>query len=216
MASGSLGSGVLRNRSGSVPLSGRPAGQEIHLPLGRDDALCGLVQLLCRHIPAGDRTQHLRTLGIEVAQHAAQELAQDQRVHQRRAILRVDRVPHRVERRIPPIDLVREVHLVRAAAIVIRPPRAHRKPKRHRLQAARLVTGDLETLHLRRKRDAAVTDGGGGAPASLRQQLADRLLPPDQLDRLEQRLAVAKAQPTVRRATRVPRTPWQRRWCRQC
>ena len=74
---------------------------------------------------------------------------------------------------VPAIDLVGEVHLVGAAAIVIGAARAHREPERHRLQRPRLVAGNLEALHLRRERDAAVADrqrrrGGCPRPAGRR------------------------------------------------
>ena len=123
-AAGSLGSGVFEKALGQRVFRRRPAGQQIELPLGGDDAPGGLAQFVGGHVPAGDAPQHVGGLGVEILEHAAQELAEDQRVHQRRLVLGLDGVAHGVERRVPAIDLVREVDLVGAAAIVIGAARA--------------------------------------------------------------------------------------------
>ena len=79
----------------------------------------------------------------------------------------------RIQRHVPAIDLVREIHLVGAAAIVVGAARAHGEAQRHRLQRPRLVAGNLEALDLRRERDAVVPDrlrprGGCPPPADRR------------------------------------------------
>ena len=58
---------------------------------------------------------------------------------------------HGVQRHVPPIDLVREIDLVGAAAIVVGAARADGEAERHGLQRPRLVAGNLEALHLRRE-----------------------------------------------------------------
>ena len=55
------------------------------------DALRGPGQLVGVGVPAGDRVEQPRPLRHRVVEHAAEELAEDQRVHDRRAILGLDR-----------------------------------------------------------------------------------------------------------------------------
>ncbi len=80
---------------------------------------------------------------------------------------------HGVQRHVPAIDLVREIDLVRAAAIVVRAARAHGETERHGLQRPRLVAGNLQALDLRRNRDAVVPDGVSRATAALGEKVAE-------------------------------------------
>ena len=98
---------------------------------------------------------------------------------------------------MPAIDLVGEVDLVGAAAIVIGAAGADREPQRHRLQRARLVAGNLQTLDLRRKRQRVVSDRLRRAAAAFRQQIADALPTTDQIDGAQQRSAVAEDEPRL-------------------
>src|SRR5215510_4643338 len=173
----------------------RPPREHVDAPLGRYDAARGFTELVPRHIPAGDGAQHGGRLAIEVGEDTAQELAQDQGIHERRAILGLDRVAHRLERRVASIHLVREVHFVGAAAVVIGAASADRESEGHRLQRPGLVAGDLEALHLRRERDAPPADGGRGATTALRQQVPQAFPRADQLDRLQHGIAAAKSEP---------------------
>ena len=58
-----------------------------------DDAPRHRPQLVGRHVPAGDLREQLGALGPDVGEDAAEELAQDQRVDQGRAVLGLDRQP---------------------------------------------------------------------------------------------------------------------------
>ena len=106
---------------------------------------------------------------MKVLEHAAEEFADDQRIHQRRPVFGIDRMPDGVQRGVAAIDLVREVHFISAAAIVIGAPRADGKPKRHGLQRSWFIAGHLEALNLRRDRDAVMTNGMCGSTAALGQ-----------------------------------------------
>ena len=150
-----------------------------------------------RHVPAGDAPQHLGGFGVEILEHAAQELADDQRVHQRGLVFGVDGMANGIERHVPAIDLVREIDLVGAAAIVVGAARADGETQRHRLQRPRLVAGNLESLDLRREGDAVVPDRlqpRGGCP-----RRADRraLARANQIDRAQQRIAASEREPRL-------------------
>src|SRR2546422_638032 len=111
------------------------------------------------------------------------------------AILGLDRVAHRLERRVASIHLVREVHFVGAAPVVVGAASADRESEGHRLQRPGLVAGDLEALHLRRECDAPPADGGRGAATTLSQQVPQPFPRADQLDRLQHGIAAAKSEP---------------------
>src|SRR5687767_4850046 len=73
--------------------------------------------------------------------------------------------------------------------------RADGKPERHRLQSPWLVAGNLEALDLRRDGDAVVPDRVRRSTAALRQQVANALPQPDQIDRPQQRVSAPEGQP---------------------
>ena len=214
-AAGSFGSGVLRKRSGSVSSAGVQPASRLNSRLAA--TMRRAVSRSSSPVTSQPVTapQHLRRLGVEVVEHPAQELAEDQRVHQRGLVLGLDRVAHGVERDVPAIDLVREVHLVGAAAVVIGAARADGEPERHRLQRPRLVAGNLEPLDLRRDRDAVVADrrarrAGCPRPADRRAPRARRSARSRAAARRRCRTSA-----TARRASRARRTPSRRRSCRR-
>ena len=69
------------------------------------------------------------------------------------------------------------------------------QPQRHRLQRARLVPGQLQALDLRREVDRALADDLGRPPRPLGQQLAEARAGADEVERAQQRGAVAEPQP---------------------
>src|SRR5204863_9369139 len=104
---------------------------------------------------------HLGRFRMEILEYAAQEFAKDQRVHQRGFVFCFDGVPDGVQRYVPPVDLIREVDFIRAAAIVVGAASTDGKAERHGLQRSGLISRNLETFYLRRNGDAVVTDGEG-------------------------------------------------------
>ena len=69
--------------------------------------------------------------------------------------------------------------------------------ERHRLQRSRFVAGNLEPLHLRRNRDAIVSDGASRTTASFREQVPERLARTDQVDCAKERIAAPELQPRL-------------------
>jgi hypothetical protein len=161
------------------------------------DALSRLAKLVCRRVPAGDALQHVGGLGVEILEDAAKELAEDERVHERRFVLGVDGVVDRVDRYSPTIHFVREIHLVSAAAVVVRTAGANGEAQRHRLQRSRLVAGNLEALDLRGKRDALVSDCLSRATTALGQQVPETLAPTHERDRTQHRISASESQPRL-------------------
>jgi hypothetical protein len=132
---------------------------------------------------------------VEIGEHAAQKFAQDQGVHQRRFVFGLDGVTHRVKRRVPAIDLLREIHFVGAAAIVIGAARPDGKPQGHRLERARLVAGNLEPFDLWRKCQAPLADRLRRPAAPLGEKLADAFTRTNQIDRLQHGITTAEPEP---------------------
>src|SRR5579863_4470873 len=73
---------------------GPPALADVVDALGEHDPPGGLPQLIPGEVPAGDGAQQARPLGKRVGEDAAQELAQDHRVHHGGAALGLDRGAH--------------------------------------------------------------------------------------------------------------------------
>src|SRR5688572_7652395 len=90
----------------------RPAGKEIELALGGDNATRRLAEFVAGGIPPRYRAQHSCRFAVEILEDAAQELAHDERVHQGGSVLGFDGVPHGVECWIATIDFVRKIHFV--------------------------------------------------------------------------------------------------------
>src|SRR5262249_5064478 len=84
---------------------------------------------------------------------------------------------------------------VRAAAVVIGAARAHGETESHRLEGARFVSGNLQSLDLGCERDAAMADRLCGALAAFGQEVAQALARADELDGPMHGGAVAKSQP---------------------
>jgi hypothetical protein len=78
---------------------------------------------------------------------------------------------------------------------VVGPARVDRQPERHRLQRARLVARQLEPLHVRREGGGPAADLGGRPARALRQQVAEPRPRADLVQRSQQPLRVAEAQP---------------------
>ena len=154
-----------------------------------------LAKFVRGRVPAGDPVEHVGGLGVEILEDAPQELADDERVHQRGLVLGFDGVADRIERHVPAIHLVREVNLVGAAAIVVGAAGADREAQRHRLQRPGLVAWNLEALHLRSERDAVVPDRLGRTAAALGQQVADALAAAHELDRPQHRVTAPEGEP---------------------
>ena len=133
----------MRNRSGSVSSAGVHPASRLNCRLAETMRFAVSRSSSGAYVPAGDAAQHFRRLGMEIVEHAAQELADDHRIHQRGFVLGVDRVAHGIERHVPAIDLVRKIDLVRAAAIVVRAARAHGETERHRLERPRFVAREF-------------------------------------------------------------------------
>jgi hypothetical protein len=90
----SLGRGRIEKSLRERVFRRRPPGKKIELPLGRDNALRGLAQFVRAHIQANGAPLNLGGLGIEIVEYTAQELADNQRVHQHGLVLRVNRMAH--------------------------------------------------------------------------------------------------------------------------
>ena len=111
------------------------------------------------------RLSRLRPLGVRIGEHAAQELAQDQRVHDRRAVLGFDRTGDVRFASVEAVVVAGQVGLVGAAAVVVGAARVDREAERHRLQRARLIPGELEPLDVRGERLGSAADRARGSAA---------------------------------------------------
>src|SRR3954454_603115 len=172
-----------------------PALPNVERALGEDDAPRGRLQLLGVDVPAADRAQETRPLRVGLREDAAQELAQDQRVHDRGAVLSLDRGGDVRLAAGEAVEPAGEVGLVRAGAVVVGAARVDREPERHRLQRPRLVAGQLHALHVRREGLRALPDDLRRRPRALGQQRADALARADLVEHAQQRVRVAEAQP---------------------
>ena len=68
---------------------------------------------------------------MEIAKHPANELAKDHRVDHGGLVFGLDRKTSTVRVTVPTIDPLREVELIGAALVVIRPTGPDREPERH-------------------------------------------------------------------------------------
>ena len=84
-------SGSDSSRSGSQSSAGCQPSRMLNTRLASTIRRAVAPQLGAVDVPAGDRGQQRRPLGERVGEHAAQELAQDQRVHHRGPVLGLDR-----------------------------------------------------------------------------------------------------------------------------
>src|SRR5262249_37472111 len=73
--------------------------------------------------------------------------------------------------------------------------RTNRKAERHGLQRTRLVAGNLEAFHLRRKGEAAVADRHGGPAAAFAEQSADAGALADEIDGVQDGARAAEGEP---------------------
>ena len=205
----------MRKRSGSQSSSRVQPSRRLNRRLASTIRAAVRSQLGAVDVPAGHRPQQRRPLGEGVGEDAAQELAQDQRVDDRRAVLGHDR-GGRVRRAAgQAVVAPGEIGLIRARAVVVRPAGVDRQPERHRLQRARLVAGELQPLHVRRRSDSASPPT---CAAARREPSASRSPEPvaraDLVQRAQQRRRRRRSAATARRSARARRTPSPRRSCR--
>src|SRR3954464_9712015 len=82
----------LRQEALGQPVVGaRPALAHVERALGEHDPARGRLELRAVDVPAADRAEEARPLGVRVLEHPAEELAEDQRVHHRGPVLGLDR-----------------------------------------------------------------------------------------------------------------------------
>ena len=149
-----------------------------------------------------------------LVEHPAQELAEDQRVHDRRAVLGLDGGGHVGVAAGQPVEVAGQVRLVGARAVVVGAAGVHGQAERHRVKRARLVAGQLEALHVRGEDLRALADRRGGAARALGEQVAEALAGADLGERAGERLARRRSAARARRSARARRTPSPRRACR--
>ena len=176
-------------------VGGRPSLAQVVGPLEQHDAPGGLVQLVAVDVPPGDDPQQRRPLVERLGEHPAEELAQDHRVHDRRAVLGLDRGQDVRRAPVEPVEVTGQVGLVGAGAVVVGAAGVDREAERHRVQGARLVAGHLHALDVRREVGRVTADLLGCPPGPLGQQRPDAGAVADLVERAQQRLAVAEAQP---------------------
>ena len=123
--------------------------------------------------PAGHGAEHLGGLGVEVGEDAAEELAEDQRVHDGGAVLGLDRGDGGCGTAVEAVGAVREIGLIGPRAVVIGAPGADGQAEGHGVQAARVVAGELQPLDVRGQAGCLAADPLGGPPAAQGQQLAE-------------------------------------------
>src|SRR3954453_446047 len=136
----------------------RPALAGVERALGEDDPPRRRLQLRRVDVPAAHGAQEARPLGVGLLEDAAQELAEDQRVHDRGAVLGLDRGRDVRLAAREAVEAPGHVGLVGARAVVVRAAGDDREDERHRLQRARLVAGELHALDVRRERVRALPD----------------------------------------------------------
>src|SRR5690606_21510254 len=93
-----------------------------------------------------------------------------------------------------PIDLLGEVGLIRAAAVVIGAAGADGEAQSHRLQGAGFVTGDLESFDMWGEVGGVAADVLGSTSRSFGEQIAEALTAADELQRVEEGVAVAESE----------------------
>src|SRR3954447_23737566 len=172
-----------------------PALAGVERALGEHDPARRRLELGRVDVPATHGAQQARPLGVGLLEDAAQELAQDQRVHDRRAVLGLDGGGDVRLATGEAVEAPGQGGLVGARAVVVRAARVDRQPERHRLQRARLVAGELHALDVRRERLRALPDLLRRGPRALGEQRADALTRADLVEHAQQRVRVAEAQP---------------------
>src|SRR3954471_2558687 len=173
----------------------RPALAYVERALGEHDPARGRLELRAVDVPAADGAEQARPLGVRVLEHAAQELAEDQRVHDRGPVLGLDR---RGDVRLAAgqaVEAAREGRLVGTRAGVVGAAGVDGEAERHRLQRARLVARQLHPLDLGRERLRALPDDLRRRARALGEQRADALARADLVEDAQQRVRVAEAQP---------------------
>src|SRR4051794_32957617 len=173
----------------------RPALAGVERALGEDDPPRRRLELPRVDVPAAHGAQEARPLGVGLLEDAAQELAEDQRVHDRGAVLGLDRGGDVRFAAREAVEAPGQVGLVGARAGVVRTPGVDREAERHRLQRARLVAGGLHALDVRRERVRALPDLLRRRARALGEQRADALARADLVDHPQQRVGVPEAQP---------------------
>src|SRR3954470_15208064 len=173
----------------------RPALAGVEGALGEDDPPRRRLELRRVDVPAAHGAQEARPLGVGLLEDAAQELAEDQRVHDRGAVLGLDRGRDVRLAAREAVEAPGQVGLVGARAVVVRAAGVDREAERHRLQRARLVAGELHALDVRRERVRALPDLLRRRARALGEQRADALARADLVDHAEQAAGVPEAQP---------------------
>src|SRR3954453_16344265 len=173
----------------------RPALAGVEGALGDDDPPRRCLELRRVDVPAAHGAEEARPLGVGLLEDAAQELAEDQRVHDRGAVLGLDRGRDVRLAAREAVEAPGQVGLVGARAVVVRTAGVDREAERHRLQRARLVAGELHALDVRRERVRALPDLLRRRPRALGEQRADALARADLVDHAQQRVGVPEAQP---------------------
>src|SRR3954447_18963486 len=186
---------LVQEAVGKGVVAARPALAGVERALGEDDPAGGRLELVSVDVPAGHRAQQPRPLGERVVEDAPQELAEDERVHDGRAILRADRGGDVGRAAAQAVVAPGEVGFVGARAVVVGAARVDRETERHRLQGARLVARQLEALDLRGEGDRSLADDVRRGARALGQQRAEPLARADLVDRAEHRIGIAEAQP---------------------
>ncbi len=194
---------------------GPPAFADVEHALGQDDPARGPAQLGAVGVPAGHRGQQRGPLVERLGEHAAQELAQDERVHDGGPVLGLDRRRDVRRAAAEPVMVAGQVGLVGTRAVVVGAPGVHRQAQRHRVHRAGLVAGQLQALDLRRELRRAAADPLRRAPRALGEQVAQPLPGADLVQRPAAARPRRRTAARARRSGRARRTPWPRRSCRR-
>ena len=147
------------------------------------------------NVPAADHLQHSSGFCIQIREHSAEKLAEDQRIDQRRAVFALDGGQHRSFVGLATVASIGKIGFVGSAPIVIGPARSDGKAQRHGLSGARFVTGNFQSFNVCRQSYGLRTDLLTQATTSFGQIVADSLPPRRSAPGAQQRLAVAKTEP---------------------